>query len=197
MSEGILFVTYPTLRSGRGDATRLQQILAWAGDDFDGVIVFDEAHAMAGAAGGEGARGMVKGSEQGIAGIRLQNLLPRARVVYASATGASDINNLAYATRLGLWGPETAFPDRTSFVAEIRQGGIAAMELVARDLKALGLYTARALSFAGVEYDVLEHCLTPDQIAAYDAYADAWAILWRAAHKMPYREEAVMRRSAA
>ncbi|WP_299309638.1 bifunctional class I SAM-dependent methyltransferase/DEAD/DEAH box helicase [uncultured Croceicoccus sp.] len=177
MPEGILFVTYPTLRSGRGDATRLEQILAWAGDDFDGVIVFDEAHAMAGAAGGEGARGKVKGSEQGIAGIRLQNLLPRARVVYASATGASDVNNLAYATRLGLWGPETAFPDRTSFVAEIRQGGIAAMELVARDLKALGLYTARALSFAGVEYDVLEQCLTPDQIAVYDAYADAWAII--------------------
>jgi hypothetical protein len=57
MREGILFVTYPTLRSGRNDATRLDQILAWAGDDFDGVIVFDEAHAMANAAGGEGSRG--------------------------------------------------------------------------------------------------------------------------------------------
>jgi hypothetical protein len=51
------------------------------------------------------------------------------------------------------------------------------MELVARDLKALGLYTARALSFAGVEYDVLEHELTPQQTAIYDAYADAWAII--------------------
>jgi hypothetical protein len=29
------------------------------------------------------------------------------------------------------------------------------MEVVARDLKTLGLYTARALSFDGVEYDVL------------------------------------------
>jgi hypothetical protein len=71
------------------------------------------------------------------------------------------------------------------------------MELVARDLKALGLYTARALSFAGVEYDVLEQCLTPDQIAVYDAYADAWTILCAARHKIPYREEAVMRRNAA
>jgi hypothetical protein len=51
------------------------------------------------------------------------------------------------------------------------------MELVARDLKALGLYTARALSFAGVEYDVLEHPLTSEQIEVYDAYADAWAII--------------------
>ncbi|MCH5861849.1 strawberry notch family protein, partial [Salmonella enterica] len=91
------------------DATRLEQILEWAGDDFDGVIVFDEAHAMANAAGGEGSRGKIKGSEQGVAGVRLQNLLPRARVLYASATGASDVNYLAYATRLGLWGPETAF----------------------------------------------------------------------------------------
>lgn len=177
MRDGILFVTYPTLRSGRSDATRLDQILAWAGDDFDGVIVFDEAHAMANAAGGEGSRGKVKGSEQGIAGVRLQNLLPRARVLYASATGASDVNNLAYATRLGLWGPETAFANREAFVADIRDGGIAAMELVARDLKSLGLYTARALSFAGVEYEILEHCLTEDQIAVYDAYAEAWAII--------------------
>jgi len=177
MREGILFVTYPTLRSGRTDATRLDQILEWAGDDFEGVIVFDEAHAMANAAGGEGSRGKVKGSEQGVAGVRLQNLLPRARVLYASATGASDVNNLAYATRLGLWGPETAFANREVFVSDIREGGIAAMELVARDLKSLGLYTSRALSFAGVEYEILEHKLTPEQIAVYDAYAQAWAII--------------------
>jgi predicted RNA methylase len=175
--HGILFVTYPTLRSGRADATRLRQIVDWAGAEFDGIIAFDEAHAMANAAGGEGSRGKVKGSEQGMAGVRLQNLLPRARVLYASATGASDVNNLAYAMRLGLWGPETAFAERDQFVAAIRQGGIAAMELVARDLKALGLYTARALSFAGVEYDVLEHALTPAQVLIYDAYADAWAII--------------------
>ena len=177
MRDGILFVTYPTLRSGRNDATRLDQLLSWAGEDFAGVIVFDEAHAMANAAGGEGSRGKVKGSEQGVAGVRLQNLLPRARVLYASATGASDVNNLAYATRLGLWGPETAFANREAFVADIREGGIAAMELVARDLKALGLYTARALSFAGVEYEILEHRLTLDQIAVYDAYAGAWSII--------------------
>lgn len=177
MDEGILFVTYPTLRSGRADATRLRQILDWATADFEGVIAFDEAHAMANAAGGEGSRGRVKGSEQGIAGIRLQNLLPRARILYASATGASDVNNLAYAQRLGLWGPETAFADREAFVAAIRLGGIAAMELVARDLKALGLYTARALSFEGVEYDILEHRLSTEQTAVYDAYADAWAVI--------------------
>lgn len=177
LAEGILFVSYPTLRSQRAEATRLRQILDWAGPDFDGVIIFDEAHAMGGVAGGQAAFGTVKGSEQGLAGVALQHNLPEARVVYASATGASDINNLAYAVRLGLWGPETAFVDRESFMTAIRQGGIAAMELVARDLKALGLYTARALSYAGVEYDILEHHLTPEQISIYDTYADAWSII--------------------
>lgn len=179
LSEGVLFVTYPTLRSGRAEDTRLDQLLAWAGEAFDGVIAFDEAHAMANALGGTSERGKVKGSEQGMAGLRLQNRLPRARVLYASATGASDIANLGYAARLGLWGPETAFPTHEAFMAEIRAGGVAAMELVARDLKAQGLYLARALSFAGVEYEILEHRLTEAQIAVYDAYAEGWAIIHR------------------
>lgn len=176
-TEGILFVTYPTLRSQRQDATRLGQLLAWAGEDFEGVIAFDESHEMGGVAGGEGMRGKQGGSQQGIAGVLLQNHLPKARVLYASATGASDVNNLAYAVRLGLWGPETGFASREDFIGQIRGGGIAAMEVVSRDLKALGLYQARALSFAGVEYDILRHELSPEQIAIYDAYADAWAII--------------------
>ncbi|WP_446741069.1 strawberry notch-like NTP hydrolase domain-containing protein [Sphingomonas sp. ACRSK] len=179
LDQGILFVTYPTLRSGREEVTRLQQILDWAAEGFEGVVAFDEAHALANAAGGEGSRGRIKGSEQGLAGLRLQNRLPRARVLYVSATGASDVANLSYASRLGLWGPGTAFATREAFITGVRAGGIAAMELVARDLKALGLYTARALSFAGVEYDLLEHALTPEQIRVYDAYAEAWAIIHR------------------
>jgi predicted RNA methylase len=175
--EGILFVPYGTLRSQRIDETRLDQIAAWAGPDFEGVIVFDEAHEMGGVAGGEGTMGKKDGSLQGIAGVLLQNRLPRARVLYASATGASDINNLAYAVRLGLWGPGTSFAGREQFITDIREGGIAAMELVARDLKATGLYLSRALSFGGVEYDMLRHDLSDDQIAVYNAYSAAWTII--------------------
>jgi hypothetical protein len=178
MASGILFLTYSTLRSQRHDAaSRLQQILAWLGPDHEGMIVFDEAHAMANAAGTETKFGAQKGSEQGLAGVRLQNRLPRARVLLVSATGATEVANLCYASRLGLWGEGTAFPQRETFMSEMTDGGIAAMELVARDLKAQGLYTARALSFAGVEYDMLEHSLTPAQIEIYDAYADAWEII--------------------
>jgi hypothetical protein len=44
-----------------------------------------------------------------------------------------------------------------------------AMGVLARDLKALGLYAARSLSFEGIEYDIVEHQLTADQIRIYDA----------------------------
>ncbi|MBB3357035.1 MULTISPECIES: strawberry notch family protein [unclassified Novosphingobium] len=178
MDSGILFLTYATLRSQRHDrASRLQQLLDWAGTDFEGVILLDESHALGNAAGTETEFGVAKGSEQGLAGVRLQNALPRARVIYVSATGATKPENLSYTARLGLWGPGTAFQDRDAFLAAMEEGGIAAMEIVARDTKAMGLYTARALSFAGVEYDPLEHKLTPDQITIYDAYADAWAVI--------------------
>jgi hypothetical protein len=179
-SQGILFLTYATLRSERPEkGSRLDQLQQWLGDGFDGLIVFDEAHAMANAAGSMGPRGRQAASEQGLAGLWIQNRNARARVLYVSATGATDVNNLAYATRLGLWGQGTAFETRDAFIEKIRQSGIAAMELVARDLKAQGLYTARALSFGGVEYDILEHRLTDSQIATYDCYAGAWQIIHR------------------
>lgn len=185
MDAGILFVTYATLRAqGKDGSTRLQQILDWAGEDFDGVLAFDEAHAMGNAAGSTEGRG-TKPSQQGLAGLRIQLGLPRARVFYVSATGATTVSNLAYASRLGLWGagPEYAFASREQFVSSMEAGGVAAMEVVARDLKALGLYTARALSFEGVEYDILEHGLSKDQIGIYDAYAGAFRTIHQNLHK--------------
>ena len=160
--------------------------MAWLADGedenerhaFQGVIVFDEAHAMANAAGSKGSRGEVRPSQQGRAGLRLQNALPDARILYVSATGATTVPGLAYARRLGLWASgETPFETRTSFIAAMEAGGVAAMEVVARDLKALGLYQARALSYDGVEVDILEHPLTPEQRRIYDSYAGAFKII--------------------
>ncbi len=180
LPEGVLFTTYATLRSDdRGEkVSRVKQIVEWLGSDFDGVIIFDEAHAMQNAGGGKGERGDVTPSQQGRAGLRLQHALPNARVVYVSATGATTVQNLAYAQRLGLWGGDDfPFPTRAEFVEAIEAGGVAAMEVLARDLRALGLYTARSLSFAGVEYELIEHELTPQQVRVYDAYAGAFAII--------------------
>ncbi|ACI52517.1 putative methylase/helicase [Gluconacetobacter diazotrophicus PA1 5] len=180
LTEGILFLTYATLRSDdRGEKlSRVRQIVEWLGSDFDGVIIFDESHAMQNAGGGKGERGVVAPSQQGRAGLRLQHALPNARVVYVSATGATTVHNLAYAQRLGLWGGEDfPFVTRTEFVAAIEDGGVAAMEVLARDLRALGLYTARSLSYDGVEYELVEHPLTDEQRRIYDAYAGAFAII--------------------
>lgn len=182
LQEGILFGTYATLRSDdRGEkVSRVRQIVEWLGSDFDGVIVFDESHAMANAAGGKGERGDVAPSQQGRAGLRLQHALPCARVVYVSATGATTVHNLAYAQRLGLWGGEDfPFVTRAEFVEAIEDGGVAAMEVLARDLRSLGLYTSRSLSYDGVEYELVEHRLTDEQRRIYDAYAGAFSIIHR------------------
>lgn len=179
--RGVVFTTYATLRQpARGQKlSRLDQIVAWLGEDYDGVIAFDEAHAMANAAGGgKGSRGAKKGSLQGMAGLALQNRLPNARVLYVSATGATTAENLAYAARLGLWGgPEAPFVTREDFLDAMDKGGVAAMELVARELKALGLYVARSLSFEGVEYEPLFHALSEDDVGIWDAWADAFQLI--------------------
>ena len=180
LDEGILFTTYATLRTqAKGDKpSRIQQIIDWLGRSFDGVVVFDEAHAMANAAGDKGERGEKKPSQQGQAGLRLQHALHDARILYVSATGATTVQNLAYAARLGLWGTgDFPFATRADFVAAMEKGGVAAMEVLARDLKALGLYAARSLSFEGIEYEIVEHKLTAEQIRIYDAYADAFQII--------------------
>ncbi|MHC0067538.1 strawberry notch-like NTP hydrolase domain-containing protein [Nostoc sp. UIC 10890] len=151
-TQGILFCTYSTLRSQKNGKSRLKQIVEWAGKDFEGTISFDECHSMGNAMAQEGKLGIVAASQQGIVGLRLQNALPSARVIYVSATGATKVSNLSYANRLGLWQTgDFPFTSREDFVESIEGGGIAAMEVVARDLKALGLYLARSLSFEGVE----------------------------------------------
>jgi predicted RNA methylase len=180
LESGILFTTYATLRSdAREDkVSRVKQIVDWLGSTFDGVIVFDESHAMQNAGGGKTERGDQAPSQQGRAGLRLQHALPDARVLYVSATGATTVENLAYAQRLGLWGGEDfPFATRAEFVEAIEAGGVAAMEVLARDLKALGLYSARSLSYEGVAYELLEHQLTDQQIRIYDAYAGAFQVI--------------------
>src|SRR5260370_1835952 len=126
---------------------------------------------MQSAVAAKGDRGDQAASQEGRAGLRLQHALPNARVVYVSATGATTVHNRAYAQRLGLWGGEDfPFATRAEFVEAIEEGGVAAMEVLARDLKALGLYAARSLSYEGVKYELIEHQLIPDQVRVYDPY---------------------------
>lgn len=173
LQEGILFSTYDTLKSQKG-GNRLDQIVDWVGKDFDGVIAFDEAHNMGNLFGKKGKFGKSSGSEKAKAGVDLQRRLPKARIVYVSATGATEVDNLAYAERLGLWGQGTAFQDSKDFISKIGSSGLAAMELVVRDLKAMGVYVARSISYNGVNYDTVEHTLNPMQTEIYNTMSKAW-----------------------
>lgn len=192
--DGIMFTTYHTLKqnldvsrdgalSVKADKkARIDQIVEWLGADFDGVIAFDESHNMQNSLGARGTRGMKKPSAMALAGVELQRRLPKARIVYASATGATEVINLAYADRLGLWGEGTPFPNKTSFVTSIHAGGLAAMELVARDMKAMGVYLARNLSFDGVTYSTMTHDLTAEQVEIYDTMAHGWQVVLQNIH---------------
>lgn len=197
---GVVFTTYNSLISkskGEKGQSRQAQIEKWLGKE-GGTIVFDEAHKAKNAL----AAGRAEPTQTGRAVIELQRNLPGARVVYVSATGATDVRNMAYMTRLGLWAPEQvkpglggtvdheavqraqeasgkfAFPGGfNEFLNEVEQGGVGAKEMVSRDLKALGMYASRSISFKGVEYREKVHELTPAQRQMYDAGAKAWQVV--------------------
>lgn len=179
LPEGVTTIEEYVQHQERAVRSRREQIQEWLGPDFDGVIVFDESHNMGNAVSVRGARGRTQPAQKAIACVELQNALPNARIVYASATGATEVINLAYCERLGLWGEGTPFPNKQNFVNEIARGGVAAMELVAQNIKADGSYMARSLSYDGVTQDKLTHELTPQQIKIYDKMADAWQIVMR------------------
>jgi len=159
ISDGIMFATYALLgrdfRNIKPDvaetledmSVRLNQIVDWLGKDFDGVIVFDECHNMANAQGKKTRFGESAASQKAMAGVLLQNLAPNARILYVSATAATEISNFAYLERLGLWGQGTAFTSKNAFINRVGAGGMASMELLASNLKAMGAYHARSLAW--------------------------------------------------
>ncbi|XP_070601133.1 protein strawberry notch homolog 2 isoform X1 [Erythrolamprus reginae] len=168
-SEGILFATYSALigesQAGGQHRTRLKQILDWCKDDFDGVIVFDECHKAKNASS----------TKMGKAVLDLQKNLPQARVVYASATGASEPKNMIYMSRLGIWGDGTPFPSFDDFLHAIEKRGVGAMEIVAMDMKVNGMYIARQLSFSGVTFRIEEIPLEAAYKDVYNKAAKLWA----------------------
>ncbi|XP_042225132.1 protein strawberry notch homolog 1-like isoform X6 [Homarus americanus] len=175
VKKGVLFSTYSALigesTSGQGKyKSRLKQILNWCGDDFDGCIVFDECHR----AKNLSPVGSGKPTKTGLTVLELQTRLPKARVVYASATGASEPKNMAYMVRLGIWGKGTPFPEFTDFISAVEKRGVGAMEIVAMDMKLRGMYIARQLSFHGVTFRIEEVPLDEDFKHVYDESVKLW-----------------------
>lgn len=170
--EGVLFVTYSTMIRGKEDDidARLNQILRWLSDCPNAVIIFDEAHAAKNAVGGN----LKKASRRGSLVIDIQDKLPLAKVVYVSATGATVIDNMAYMNRLGLWGDGCVFADFNEFKTEVEAGGIGALELIARELKAMGRYVSRFISYDNVEFQTIMCEMSKENIQMYNDAAVVW-----------------------
>ncbi|XP_050667303.1 protein strawberry notch isoform X2 [Leptidea sinapis] len=174
VKKGVIFCTYSAL-IGETSAntkyrTRLKQLLQWCGEDFDGLIVFDECHKAKNLC----PVGSGKATKTGLTALELQTKLPRARVVYASATGASEPRNMAYMVRLGIWGDGTPFPTFMDFINAVEKRGVGAMEIVAMDMKMRGMYIARQLSFHGVSFKIEEVPLSDSFKDTYDKAVALW-----------------------
>ncbi|XP_061654935.1 protein strawberry notch homolog 1 isoform X3 [Phyllopteryx taeniolatus] len=174
VKKGVIFATYSSLigesQSGGKYKTRFEQLLHWCGEDFDGVIVYDECHKAKNVC----PIGSSKPTKTGLAVLELQNKLPKARVVYASATGASEPRNMAYMNRLGIWGHKTPFKEFGNFIQAVERRGVGAMEIVAMDMKLRGMYIARQLSFTGVTFKIEEVPLTQQYIHMYNKSVRLW-----------------------
>ena len=174
VKKGVLFSTYSALigesQGGGKYKSRLKQVLHWCGDDFDGVIVFDECHKAKNLCPG----GAGKPTKTGQTVLELQNKLPKARVIYASATGASEPKHMAYMVRLGIWGPGSPFRDFNEFLGAVEKRGVGAMEIVAMDMKLRGMYIARQLSFQGVTFRIDEVELSGKMRKIYDDSVNLW-----------------------
>merc|ERR1719309_1916118 len=174
VKKGVLFATYSALigesQGGGKYKSRLKQLLHWCGDDFDGCIIFDECHKAKNLC----PSGASKPTKTGQTVLELQNRLPKARVVYALATGASEPKHMAYMVRLGIWGPGSPFRDFNDFLGAVEKRGVGAMEIVAMDMKLRGMYIARQLSFQGVTFRIDEVELSDQMRNIYNKSVDLW-----------------------
>jgi len=188
LDEGIIFCTYKSLIArSRAGSKRIDQITRWLG--VAGLAIFDEGHKAKYAFADDSG----KSTQTGAAVLEIQDPVkfPNLRVVYSSATAAGEVRHLAYMSRLGLWGDGTSFPlGFEQFAEEIEAGGVGALEMVCRDLKAMGRYLCCNLSMGvdptsglAVEYREVIHLLTPAQRQMYDNMARAWQLVLKNIHR--------------
>jgi hypothetical protein len=152
-----------------------------------GCLIFDECHKAKNYSSGASAssrgtdRGTGTASEQETTGggskvaacvVELQRVLPNARVVYCSATGISEIGNMAYLTRMGFWGIGTPFVDSDRFIDAMKHKGVGFLEMLAMEMKSAGKYVSRGLSFRDAEFCSVRCALTRKQAIAYDSVSE-------------------------
>ena len=91
--------------------------------------------------------------------------------------GASEPRNLGYMERLGLWGEGTpSFAAFQDFLDAVGGRGVGALELVAMDMKARGMFVCRTLSFQGAP--LLLRATAPCGIPTSQTFAGWSLLLW-------------------
>ena len=66
--------------------------------------------------------------------------LPKARVLYCSATGVTDVKNMAFMERMGLWGEATAFNSYEAFLDTIQKKGLGKFIVMYEELEWRGCF---------------------------------------------------------
>ena len=171
--EGVLFTTYSTLVSKTQKKSRLDQIVNWfGGEDAEGVVIFDECHKAKNFSASSDS-----GSKVAAAVIAFQERCPRARVVYASATGISEVGHMTYLARLGFWGKGTPFKSADTFIESMKSRGVGFLEMLAMEMKASGKYVSRGLSFRQAEFEQYTIALSKEQRQMYDDACDLISLI--------------------
>ncbi|CAD7973897.1 unnamed protein product, partial [Amoebophrya sp. A25] len=141
-----------------------------------GILAFDEAHKakhLVVKKKRDGSTHTAGSSKIGLAVRDWQELYCRnAKVVYASATAATEVANMGYMSRLGLWGEGKVFKTFNEFSQSISSGGVTAMEVVAINLKAYGVMSCRGLSYCGCEFSQIPMELTDAHQKVYDSCSE-------------------------
>lgn len=176
LDSGIVVLTYAMLRQTdeNGEFHYLDMLIAWmkAAGPAAGVIVFDEAQELRNAPDAFESYTSIYTKEpslQARAACMLQDSLPDCPVVYSSATAGSDLIQLAYMSRLGLWGPDAPYKSFKQFMVNHSLRTHAA-EAIPLHLKANGLMACRTLSMEGVVYSQAIHILDTAQTSYYETF---------------------------
>ncbi|KAJ9534468.1 hypothetical protein QJQ45_016176, partial [Haematococcus lacustris] len=160
--------------------SRLSQLVQWlGGEDGSGehcLVVLDECHRAKNLVDSAGGSTMT-----GLAVEALQVRLPKARVLYSSATGASEPQNMLYMRRVGCFG----FPDMASMIKMLKKSGLGAVEMFSMGLKATGAYLSRTLSYKDAEFRLDQIDLHPAFRVLYDRAAQFWTLLLKITEQLP------------
>ena len=186
LDSGVVFSTYSLLTQGTAKVkkdkysnndeilkmitknSRLEQFVTWLKEDERGpLIVFDECHKAKNLYNSGG-----KPTKTALCVVALQLAIPDARVLYCSATGASEPRNLGYMTRLGHFG----WADTFDMLQKLESAGLGALEMFACGLKATGSYLCRTLSYEQAEFELVDCPISEELKMMYNRSTELWVL---------------------